>query len=653
MAKSAPKIDPARLLGDLVLLRNSTIVGSPRATAFGIVVGHTCLTLALTEHRSARLLWAAPERLQERLLTELHFERDTGAFGRHVIGGRRGRVLLTAARALGTPPRKVIHELPDMRETFARDRVRTTLRPRSDELAERRMRELGLDPTRPFVTFHTRAYPPVDAGARYFLRGTRPATYADSVVRLAELGYQTIHVGREVESRALPVTVAVSPHDPQALRLQLWSIAHSRFFVASDSGPYQLSWLLGTPCLQTNLLNLLGLYPLRMADRCLPKLLVDRSTGERLGLDRLMTDEFWVLGSRKARLEQYDYVDNTAEEIVEAVEDMVADLADPRPPTAVQASYRERVESMLQSEGSRAKIAAKIGKADVYVGDGRISRRFAERHAATRTTAARGTTPSRDLHATEAWREALAAGERVTAATKELAAEQKKLAKLEQALNVGWSRRRLRRPRPSPLRAADEADPPIPRIVHHVALGAADEVLSTVRAAQWRRRHPTWDHRVWTESNLPHGLRRFEVYERFRSVETRTGLLRLELLRLFGGLSLDGTLVPTGPLEPALGDADFVASPDGAVLGAAWQHPLVERLLDDHPADDAAGGLAALLGAVPATLDTRALAERDPLQPHTAASELERALSDLAAGIAEARAAAGQIKGRLRKTRRD
>ncbi|HXH33213.1 MAG TPA: TIGR04372 family glycosyltransferase [Plantibacter sp.] len=518
------------------------------------------------------------------------------------------------------------------------------------------MRELGLDTERPFVVLHTRAYPnAAEVETRNFLRGTRPESYVACVRRLRELGYQTIHVGGEAASSPLPVSVTVAPDDPDAVLLQLWSVANAHFFIATDSGPYQLSWLLRTPCLHTNLLNVIGLYPLRPFDRCLPKRLVDRDTGVKPGFAQLMADDDW-LGNRKNRLRQFDYVDNTPEELMEAAEDMVADLRDASPPTTAQVWYRERVVSVLGSDHARGKIQAKIGAPEVFVGHGRISRRFAEGDAPRDWLSAR---PAReeplpaggltdDPGRRDAEREA---ANRVQTARQELQAVTKRRFKLEAALRtlgaealtttvdvVDTARSpvapviveelmRIEAPRRPPraswmlyrARSAAGADAPdefaaevgsavevsVPRVVHHVWLGTVGEPSEAMQVRKsWQERHPRWEHRIWVESNLPHGLRRTEIYERLRSSGERTQLLRLELLRLFGGVCLDRHLALTGPLEPALGDAEFVAAsaptgaPDAAILAAVREHLLIEQLLDAYPVVEFAGEPYADIGSL-------------------------------------------------------
>ena len=71
----------------------------------------------------------------------------------------------------------------------------------------------------------------------------------------------------------------------------------------------------------------------------------------------------------------------------------------------------------------------------------------------------------------------------------------------------------------------------VPRILHQIWLG--DQPFPDDFAGYretWLRHHPDWEHRFWTEDNLPGGLRRTEVYERLRMPAERSDILRLEVL---------------------------------------------------------------------------------------------------------------------------
>jgi mannosyltransferase OCH1-like enzyme len=127
----------------------------------------------------------------------------------------------------------------------------------------------------------------------------------------------------------------------------------------------------------------------------------------------------------------------------------------------------------------------------------------------------------------------------------------------------------------------------IPRVFHQIWLGPAplpDRFEPLVES--WRRHHPGWTHRLWTEETLPGGLRP-EVYERLRSPAERSDVLRLELLAREGGVYVDTDFECLRPLDPLLEGVELFAGvfKDGrvnnALLGAAAEHPAIVRALQE------------------------------------------------------------------------
>src|SRR5262245_37093593 len=98
----------------------------------------------------------------------------------------------------------------------------------------------------------------------------------------------------------------------------------------------------------------------------------------------------------------------------------------------------------------------------------------------------------------------------------------------------------------------------IPRLFHQVWVGpkpfpAEFEAYSET----WLERHPGWELQLWTEENLPQGLRRPEAYERLRSPVERCDILRFELLWRFGGVYVDCDFECLRSLEPLIEELDF------------------------------------------------------------------------------------------------
>jgi hypothetical protein len=135
----------------------------------------------------------------------------------------------------------------------------------------------------------------------------------------------------------------------------------------------------------------------------------------------------------------------------------------------------------------------------------------------------------------------------------------------------------------------------VPRILHQIWVGPdplPDEFAAYIET--WRQNHPGWEHRLWTEENLPTDLRRPEALERIRHPAERADILRLELLWRHGGVYADVDFECRRSMEPEIGDADFFTAylkpknllkarerVNNAFIGSVPGHPLLDRALDE------------------------------------------------------------------------
>jgi len=128
----------------------------------------------------------------------------------------------------------------------------------------------------------------------------------------------------------------------------------------------------------------------------------------------------------------------------------------------------------------------------------------------------------------------------------------------------------------------------IPRILHHIWLGPnplPEEHEPWVES--WKRHHPKWEHRLWTEDNLPLNPLRPEVLERLRAPVERADILRLEILYAHGGVYLDTDLECLRPLDDVVEGRTFVGVSHkhgritNTAIAAIPGHPLLDRAMHE------------------------------------------------------------------------
>jgi inositol phosphorylceramide mannosyltransferase catalytic subunit len=128
----------------------------------------------------------------------------------------------------------------------------------------------------------------------------------------------------------------------------------------------------------------------------------------------------------------------------------------------------------------------------------------------------------------------------------------------------------------------------IPRVFHQIWVGSAPFPAEFAEYQKtWRRHHPEWELKLWTDDSLPSGLRRPEVYELDRIAAERSDILRLELLWKFGGVYIDTDMECLRPID-ALIDGVTLFAVDikpgrvtNTVIGAVPEHPLFDRALNE------------------------------------------------------------------------
>lgn len=259
------------------------------------------------------------------------------------------------------------------------DGVRVALPPALARRAREQAEAAGIPVDRPMVVLHVRE---AGYGRMSHLR-QRPlddrrnstiATYEAAMRRLTARGYVAVRIG---DSSMTPVAwdgvVDLATARYRTDLLELWCVLRSKFFVASDSGPYYLTRLANLPCLAANVLQV-GYHIARSEDRFICKRARNRSTGHILSIAEMLAPEYMTHGLDPTH---YDQVDNTPDDLADAVTDMIAVVDGDRRRSPAQAAYDRCIAGLATHWSKSSRSTSLVVRRNAL---GTISRTFADRY---------------------------------------------------------------------------------------------------------------------------------------------------------------------------------------------------------------------------------------------------------------------------------
>jgi putative glycosyltransferase (TIGR04372 family) len=254
------------------------------------------------------------------------------------------------------------------REPFARE-------------ARARAQALGIADGQPLVALHVREagfklgreMHNAKANARDdSSRNARIESFHLALDLLGARGFKVVRIGDDsmtpYDHPALVDLTRVSPYDSY---LEVHCLLRSRFLIAGEAGPSGASYLTNTPLLTVNATDPISSFPIRRHGLFVLKKVLDRAAKRLLRLDELLTEEYSLNLRNTTR---YQYIDNTPEEIVAAVEEMLDDLDHDRADTKGQTEFREAVTATCVTLSPRHAYVRKWGTEDGVIGDGRLAR---------------------------------------------------------------------------------------------------------------------------------------------------------------------------------------------------------------------------------------------------------------------------------------
>ncbi len=269
---------------------------------------------------------------------------------------------------------------PYMRRKLLRYPIRLEQRHPVALAARARARELGIGDDQPIVTLHVR-----EAGFKLGREmhnakvNARDDSSRNGRIELMQLaldllsrrGYKVVRIGdSSMTPYAHPALVDLTQITPYDSHLEVHCLLRSRFLIAGEAGPSGASYLTNTPLLTVNATDPISSFPIRRHGLFLLKRVRDRVAGRMLQLDDLLTDDY---AANLRNTTRYQYIDNTPEEILSAVEEMLDDLEHDRLESPEQQGFREAVMRACVDLADRHAYVRKWGLHDGFLGDGRLA----------------------------------------------------------------------------------------------------------------------------------------------------------------------------------------------------------------------------------------------------------------------------------------
>ena len=147
----------------------------------------------------------------------------------------------------------------------------------------------------------------------------------------------------------------------------------------------------------------------------------------------------------------------------------------------------------------------------------------------------------------------------------------------------------------------------IPRTIHRIWLGGEEMPAEYVAFGEtWRRHHPDWEFRTWTDSDLP-TLTYPEAFERCRNFGEASDVLRYDVLHQFGGVYVDTDVECLQPIDQLIERVSAFAGfarPNvigSAIVGAVPGHPAITKTLEAVSAGAGSGPQVQATGPVALT----------------------------------------------------
>lgn len=121
----------------------------------------------------------------------------------------------------------------------------------------------------------------------------------------------------------------------------------------------------------------------------------------------------------------------------------------------------------------------------------------------------------------------------------------------------------------------------IPKLIHFIWLGSPLPECSAILIETWRKFHPTWTIKVWTDSDIPEfQLQNKIAFDKARNYGEKSDIFRYEILYRYGGVYFDTDFECLKPFDDLHKSSEFYT---GTIGGTAEYHCLLNGLIGSRP----------------------------------------------------------------------
>jgi len=203
------------------------------------------------------------------------------------------------------------------------------------------------------------------------------SNYHRAIDYLRERGYTVVRIG-DVTMTPIryPGVVDLATSPGRTDLFEFYCVAQSDFFIGCESGPSIIAWMSGKPVVTLNATEPWSLaYPVRAFDTFTLKGVRDKLSSATLSPIDMLTLDY---ANNARNTERFEYVDNTPEDVLDAIRDMV-DIVEHgvKPETPEQRAFRLQVTSFCMRARAENPTIRKHGAHHGFLGRGRISASFA------------------------------------------------------------------------------------------------------------------------------------------------------------------------------------------------------------------------------------------------------------------------------------